>query len=483
MKKAALLFISIFLIINSPSSIYSQNLVSKIKQDIFTLAADSMLGREAGSIELRKSENYIINRINELGIAIASGCFEKCGGGEEYRNIYAVIEGNDPVLKDEYIVLGAHYDHLGYKVVAGDTIVYNGADDNASGVACLLEIMRMMKENNTSWKRSIVFAFFDAEENGLNGSTEMANEGFTFNHKKIETQHFKMMMSLDMVGWLKASQELKITGIAMLENGESYFENIVLKGGPVSLKGLDNSFFTGSDHIPFAQKRVPALHVTTGIKSPYHKPEDDADLIDLVGIKSVADYLYSVTDNMANSATLSASGKIAQGHKTGNRSYWGINFGMGSNQYRYSKGTMHGKTALSVGVGILVKARLSDYLSLRSGINYYYSGGNRYEGATRENILSVPLLLAVDAVSIVEFSLGIGPYYDWCFANKLKIGDVAQKNILNQHDVGLMGMASIKTGRLILGVEVKGGFLDLQPGNVHGKSYRVNSMFKIGFTF
>ena len=90
--------------------------------------------------------------------------------GTDYKNVVAVIEGSDPVLKDQYIVLGAHYDHLGVK--KGQ--IYNGADDNASGSAAIIEIARALEPQRGSLKRSVVIAAFDAEELGLYGSNHLA---------------------------------------------------------------------------------------------------------------------------------------------------------------------------------------------------------------------------------------------------------------------------------------------------------------------
>ncbi len=100
-------------------------------------------------------------------------------------------------------------------------------------------------------------------------------------------------------------------------------------------------------------------------------------------------------------------------------------------------------------------------------------------------MVSVPLLLSLDGniEDMVEISLAIGTYYDWCFANTLQSENVIQKNILNQHDMGLMGMVNLRMSKIFIGYEVKRGCLDLQPNNLHGKTYRLNNMFKVGYIF
>ncbi|MDR1783533.1 MAG: M28 family peptidase, partial [Dysgonamonadaceae bacterium] len=112
-------------------------LVERLQKHVSVLADDSLRGRKAGSADSRKTADYIIEQWQEIGIEP----FFKADSGKtyfqhfngKYLNLVGILEGDNPALKDEYIVIGAHYDHLGYKVnSAGDTVVYNGADDNAS---------------------------------------------------------------------------------------------------------------------------------------------------------------------------------------------------------------------------------------------------------------------------------------------------------------------------------------------------------------
>ncbi len=92
------------------------------------------------------------------------------------NNVVGVVRGNNPDLKDEYIVLGAHYDHLGWKISGGDTVVYNGADDNASGSASLIEIGRNLAQRKGELGRSVILVAFDGEESGLIGSNHFLND-------------------------------------------------------------------------------------------------------------------------------------------------------------------------------------------------------------------------------------------------------------------------------------------------------------------
>jgi len=300
MNTRKLLIICILALLACPlSSLYSQTSEQRIKKDIFVLASDSLRGRSAGTKYGDKAAKYVFSRFQEYGL---NPKYQYITTDSSEKNIYCVIEGSDPVLKNEFIVLGAHYDHLGFKVETNkginDTIVYNGADDNASGTVTILELGKRINENRQDFKRSIVLIAFDAEETGLNGSAYFANSEDKYKEIAISS-NTKMMMSLDMVGYLKTSKELKIVGIGLLKDPSQYFSNLSIKKDyNLKLKEFDNSIFTGSDHDSFLKRNIPAFYVTTGLKSPYHKTTDDAEGIDIEGISDVSNYIYGLTKTL-----------------------------------------------------------------------------------------------------------------------------------------------------------------------------------------
>ncbi|MFA6807151.1 MAG: M28 family peptidase, partial [Bacteroidales bacterium] len=129
------------IILFTSSMAFSQSSLERIEKDVFVLASDSLMGRGAGTIYGDRAAQYIFLRFKENGM---DPKYQNIKVGTTEKNIYAVIEGSDPKLKNEFIIMGAHYDHLGYKVEKKaekfDTIIYNGADDNASGSALILEL-------------------------------------------------------------------------------------------------------------------------------------------------------------------------------------------------------------------------------------------------------------------------------------------------------------------------------------------------------
>ena len=213
------------------------------------------------------------------------------------QNIVALLTGSDPVLKDEIIVIGAHYDHLGFGGPATgsrrpDTLaIHYGADDNASGVTAAMEIFEKLAANQKNIKRSILFIGFAAEEMGTLGSKYFTD------HPLVDLADIKFMFNFDMVGRLQGNAlSLNGTGTAVgLEDKlETYAE---LHGFELSMspEGLGPS-----DHAPFYASDIPVLMFFTGIHDDYHTPNDIPDLLNYKGQKRVADFAYDVILDIAN---------------------------------------------------------------------------------------------------------------------------------------------------------------------------------------
>lgn len=209
------------------------------------------------------------------------------------HNIYAELKGSDPVLNKEYIIIGAHFDHLGIGGSGSssrrqDTFaVHNGADDNASGVAMMLEIAGKLKERQSQLKRSCIFAAFGAEEMGLLGSKHFVN------HLPVDISTVTAMINLDMVGRLDTSRGIQVGGTGTSLEAESLIKLSESKG----LKLRLNPEGSGpSDHSSFYGKNIPVFFITTGAHTDYHTPDDDSDRINYEGMVTVADF----TDKLLN---------------------------------------------------------------------------------------------------------------------------------------------------------------------------------------
>ena len=216
------------------------------------------------------------------------------------QNVVALLPGYDATLKNEYIVIGAHHDHLGWGGKGSgsrrpDTsAIHNGADDNASGVAAVLELAEKLATKKH--KRSILFMTFGAEEMGLLGS-----KYFTSN-PLVDKKDLKHMFNLDMVGRLNPEKPTLTvggtgTGVGLeeflLDHAVDY--DFMLSTTPDG--------YGPSDHAAFYVEDVPVSFFFTGITEEYHTPEDDVATINIAGEKAIADYTYDLVKDLSNRAS------------------------------------------------------------------------------------------------------------------------------------------------------------------------------------
>ncbi len=217
-------------------------------------------------------------------------------------NVVAMLDGNDPVLKDEYIVVGAHFDHLGWGGPGSgsrrpDTIaIHNGADDNASGTSTVIEIFEKLAANKEKLKRSVIFVAFGAEEMGLLGSR------YFVENPPVDLKKIKLMLNLDMVGRLDAKTKvLSLGGTGTAVDFNKYFDKFVEKSGLDIKKSPEG--YGPSDHASFYSKDIPVLFFFTGVHEDYHTPFDDFDKINVDGAVQVGDLAYEIAFDVANTDT------------------------------------------------------------------------------------------------------------------------------------------------------------------------------------
>ena len=422
---------------------YSQTRQDRLTEHVYYFASDSLHGRAAGSEDAAKAAAYIVDEFESIGLKplYDDWYMPFTTKGTNYKNVVAVLEGNDPALKDQYIVLGAHYDHLGIK--KGE--IYNGADDNASGTAAVIEIARALYPQRESLKRSVVIAAFDAEELGLYGSTALA-------HRMIDEDSLdvRLMMSIDMVGWYKATGQLSMMGVATIRNGKK-----VLESDKINLKftRFEWSPVTATDTEGFAKRHVPTLAVSTGLKSPYHKPEDDADLIDYEGLDKVTDYLTDLTLSVASDENFSSSGRVARKHLGKMPTLEvGVSLASGRSHFEFPKAAFDGKSGYTYGAGLT--AQLSFGSSRRLGLRVeptflrtsarypddsgIYSSAVKYKG----NELLVPAQLIFQR-NDGAFYFGVGGYYDRRFKTSLPVDYTIRTD-----DYGVSSVLGLRSGKI-----------------------------------
>jgi Tol biopolymer transport system component len=285
-----------------------------LKKHITYLSSDELQGRLTGSAGEKKAADYIANQFKALGLKpytnnsyfqtfnykVKLNPHATDGSGDKVNNGTNVIGFLDNKAA-KTIVIGAHYDHLGLNEHNHSTKpnshgeIHNGADDNASGVAGVLELARMYAQNATKENVNYIFALFSGEEDGLIGSKHMA-ETLKSLHPNVVT-----MINMDMIGRLDKDKSLVVGGVGTAPD----FSAIVTKNKPAGFNvTLDNTGQGPSDHTSFYLKDIPVLYFFTGTHNDYHKPSDDEDKINYYGVRNIVDYVFRVANEVATIDTI-----------------------------------------------------------------------------------------------------------------------------------------------------------------------------------
>lgn len=288
--------------------------ITSISDDIQVLASDSLQGREVGTEGERMAAAYLMSRFKSIGLEpkgtndyLQSFFVKDADNPHEQAKMSAVdsikgIEGRNVIAfqdnpGDNLIIVGAHYDHLGYggfsSLHRGDTAIHNGADDNASGVAAMLAIAQYFKMNPPN--SDLLYIAFSGEEKGLWGSN------YFVKNPTIDLSSANFMINMDMVGRLDTAKGIAIHGTGTAP----VWSEVIDQSNTVGLKVIKKESGVGpSDHTSFYLQDIPVLHFFTGQHSDYHKPTDDADLINIDGIQKIATHIENIISNLDNEPKL-----------------------------------------------------------------------------------------------------------------------------------------------------------------------------------
>ena len=212
------------------------------------------------------------------------------------RNILALFPGHDPRVKDEVIVIGAHYDHLGVGDYGSRTPhrrgeIHNGADDNATGSVGVLELAEAFAESGVKTRRSILFMLFDAEEKGLYGSRHFVD------HPTVPIEKIVAMINMDMIGYVKDNR-MSVSGTSTAQVWDKILAPAE-HGSPLTWSHRPGAS-GGSDHLCFVQKKIPVLMFNSGLHPYYHTPDDDAERCNPEGAQEVLRVLFRIAYQAAN---------------------------------------------------------------------------------------------------------------------------------------------------------------------------------------
>ena len=286
--------------------------IEDLKTYLYTLASDSMQGRNTGDAGQKMAAEYLKKFYKENGIQSPIGgddYFQEIpasflrGRAKATENVLAFIEGSEK--PEEILVISAHYDHVGMK---GDQI-YNGADDDASGTSAVMEIaqaFKLAKQDGNGPKRSVLFINLTAEEKGLFGSM------WYVEHPLFPLENTIADLNIDMVGrvddahlentnfiYLIGSDKLSSDLHEISEQANKKYVNLDLDY-TYNEEGDPNRFYYRSDHYNFAKNNIPVIFYFNGVHEDYHQPSDTADKIDFDLLQKRTELVFYTAWELAN---------------------------------------------------------------------------------------------------------------------------------------------------------------------------------------
>ena len=333
MKKISLVAVSIILTSfaafgqfrsqDAYQGLYDSEVTAAMKTHVRELSAASLEGRKAGSEGEKAAADYVRDRFEEYGVELLSpkdgdifGIRAENGDTLTSRNVVGVVQGYDKNLRDRYIVVGARLDNLGTMTMTVDgrpvEKIYYGANGNASGLAVLVELARMVKTNSIMFRRSVLFVAFGASNLTYAGAWYFLNRSFG------STAKIDAMINLDMLGtgyngfYAYTSSNADLNALLRTQTGELQ---------PI-LPELTAEEPYPSDHRAFYSKEIPSVLFTTGQYSQHNTDRDTQGIIDYENMERELEYIYNFTLALANTGMTLAfrpvqpDGKSSSGDKT-----------------------------------------------------------------------------------------------------------------------------------------------------------------------
>lgn len=459
-----------------------------LSKHVYFLANDSLEGRSPGTKGCVAASNYIVDEFQHIGIQplvpdyFQLFTFRNGINSIEAKNILGIIEGDDPNLKNEFIIIGAHYDHIGYYFKtnsSGEKVIFNGADDNASGVASLIEIGRQLKK--LKLKRSVILAAWDAEESGLLGSYQFIRDSI------LNPSQIKLAISIDMVGMLQKANGLSLLGLGTLIYSESELEQLS-QLHKIKIKTTSNRVPLRTDTRPFGELGISAIQITTGTVSPYHKPEDDANLLDYSGMVQITEFLTDFIVYQANSANELLS-TIKPKNISGKPHLFklGLRANMGSNHHDYTDMYFQSKSDFAFGLGLYSQLRLQKWLTFQPEISYENKTTSHLLGQFTTHAVTYDMNLlfctTADPTEQTRAYFLLGAYYSQIFKGTIDFKTENYTDNFTTEENGINWGLGMDVYFMQIGFTQKIGLSSLIKNWAGPDFTSVSSYFTIGYTF
>jgi aminopeptidase YwaD len=459
-----------------------------LKKHVYYLADDSLEGRGLATPAGLKSAKYIAGYFKNIGLKPVGSdylhpFFTRQGQTMlTGNNVVGMIEGSDANLKNEYIVVGAHFDHVAFNIVDGKKVVFNGADDNASGTAAVIEIARALVQNKDILKRSVVVVAFDGEECGLIGSFAFVEQ------RVIPVENIKLMMSIDMVGRYDKSNSVIVQAMASLKGGDDMLFALAGKHG-IKIAKTGKKISNRTDSKPFGLEGIPALHVTSGIIGNYHKPEDDAPTLDYNGMEKICGLLYDLTIAAANKETLQPINRLAAMAKNEGLPFfrYGVVGNVGGSYHYYANEFFNGKSKFSIEMGLRTQFKINNHFSLQPEALYSTSGSGFNGGNFRTHSITFPvsLVLATKMNKLYEQRayMYLGGYYCHHFSGSVGSKALDFNHTFEKKETGLVYGLGMEVMSVFVEFNFKYGLSNIMKEKSLGELSNYASYFTIGYMF
>jgi TonB family protein len=293
-----------------------ENVEKNLIKHVDYLTSPELKGRKAGSEGERLAAEYLYSELEKNGVEMLTGKdgqdFYIVENGDSLlsRNIVGIVQGYDPELRDEYIVVGANLDNIGTHILnvngSKQEQIYPGADANASGVACLIELAKKISSSSFMFRRSIIFVGFGAKEKGMAGSWYFINQAFQ------QKNDISMMVDINTVG--RSGPANLFTYYTCIPNTDiTNAVNRVSNKLMFMMPQMGSGRIPSSDYLAFYEQQIPVALFTTGVHNDLYTIRDDAESLDYGLMEGVCEYLYSfVMDVAAMDLKVEAPAKSAE---------------------------------------------------------------------------------------------------------------------------------------------------------------------------